>query len=460
MKKLLLLLSLLACQSGFAGFPPITSTGENYINILPGQKINANAVNLAGSNVTGVLPLTSATHPQIYYHYPVVAGVAENDVVMNAIDPNNGQAPLSFKKAVNNDVFYYPQLYGVAKNVSGGFADIYLGQGTVVPGFSFGAFIGVEYYIDPATPGGLTFTAPATGANPIKIGRALDATHLILDPKGNFVQGKGDIYTSDGVYDGTLVHGSNGAVPFYNSAATYGMGTGAAVVAAAPFTYMLATRTLTAATATNSVAGFMSASDHALLHNALTIGTANGLSLSTQALSLAVATDSVPGAMSAADHTTFSGLAPKASPTFTGTVTLPAINLINAASSATNAVLVYKNGHLKSTQTTVPTATVNANAGTGATCTLSNATDSAGTINLTTGTLATASGEQCKVNFNAAYNVAPICVVSSSSATAGADAVVRAVYFTTTTAKLSVNFNVAEVSGTSYNWSYYCIETQ
>lgn len=42
-------------------------------------------------------------------------------------------------------------------------------------------------------------------------------------------------------------------------------------------------------------------------HAALTIGTANGLSLAGQALSLQLATGSVPGALSAADWTTFNG---------------------------------------------------------------------------------------------------------------------------------------------------------
>lgn len=200
----------------------------------------------------------------VYTHFPVDVAVVENDIVMNIINNGNGQAPLSFKQAINNGDSYYPAIYGVAKNVSGGFADIYIGKNSVVPGFSFGVFVGVEYYLDGANPGKLTWTPPVTGSgvNPIKIGRSLDATHLILDPIGNFVQLKGGIYTSDGSYDEVLAAGANGNVVVADSTQSLGIKYAPAVVAAAPFTYTTSTRTLTIATATNSVPGVLSAADH------------------------------------------------------------------------------------------------------------------------------------------------------------------------------------------------------
>lgn len=206
---------------------------------------------------------SKVTDAQVYYHYPVNIGVVENDIVMNATDPNTAVAPLSFKLAVNNDTQYYPQLYGVAKNVSGGFADIYLGFGSVVSGFNFGAFVGVDYYLDPANPGKLTFNPPAGQINVIKVGRALSATQLVLNVFSQFVQDKGALYTSDGSgYDATILVGTNGNVLVANSGAATGQSWSPAVVASAPFTYVTATRTLTAATATNSVTGFLSAADH------------------------------------------------------------------------------------------------------------------------------------------------------------------------------------------------------
>lgn len=211
------------------------------------------------NNINGVVANGSTG---VYYHYPVATGVIENDAVMNATNAGTGQAPLSFKKAINGDTQYYPQMYGIAKNVSGGYADIYL-NGSVVPGFNFGAFIGVEYYLDPAVPGGLTYTPPVGQVNAIKMGRALDATHLILDVYSQFVQDKGYLYTSDGSgYDATIGPGTNGSVLVADSTKTLGLQYAPAVVAAAPFTYTTAARTLTIATATNSVAGILSAADH------------------------------------------------------------------------------------------------------------------------------------------------------------------------------------------------------
>lgn len=203
------------------------------------------------------------TNAQVYYHYPITAGVAENDVVMNATDPNTSVAPLSFKLAVNNDTQYYPQLYGVAKNVSNGFADVYLGFGSVVSGFNFGAFTGVDYYLDPANPGKLTFTPPTGQVNVIKIGRALSASQLVLNVYSQFVQAKGALYTSAGDgYDATILVGGNGNVLVANSAAATGQSWSPAVVTSAPFTYVTSTRTLSAATATNTVSGILSAADH------------------------------------------------------------------------------------------------------------------------------------------------------------------------------------------------------
>lgn len=183
----------------------------------------------------------------VYYHYPVTGLVVENDIVMNIISNVNGQAPLSFKLATNGGNSYYPAIYGVAKNVSGGYADIYVGKNLVVPGFNFGLFIGVEYYLDPANPGKLTWTPPNVGSsvNPIKMGRALDATHLILDPIGNFVQVKGGVYTSDGSYDEVESPGTDGTVLVAKSSRANGLQFLPAVVASAPLTYTTATRALT-----------------------------------------------------------------------------------------------------------------------------------------------------------------------------------------------------------------------
>jgi hypothetical protein len=145
--------------------------------------------------------------------------------------------------------------------------------------------------------------------------------------------------------------------------------------------------------------------------------------------------------------------------TSTGHYGIAAIE-IGGASESTNAILTHKDGHQRSTQTTAPTTTTNANAGTGATSSVAHATDSAGQLTLTTGSLATASGIQTTVNFNKAYNVAPIVVITPANNNASLDSVLRGIFVTSTTAGFSINFSVAETVGTTYTWNYKVIETQ
>ena len=118
------------------------------------------------------------------------------------------------------------------------------------------------------------------------------------------------------------------------------------------------------------------------------------------------------------------------------------------------------NGQLISNQSATTTATVKSAAGTGASCTLSHATDVAGLVTLTTTAVASSNGPECDINFSTSYSVAPICVFTPSSANAIVDAVIQGEYFTSTTAKTTINFNTTDATGRVYVWSYHCIETQ
>lgn len=232
-------------------------------------------------------------------------------------------------------------LVGFATNIAGGFASVYI-RGYMT-GFSFGPFAGYDQYVDPSNPGGLTpLPAPFVDTYLI-MGRSISATEFDIQPFLGIdtITSKGGLLSNAGLNNGTgdqvLPVGADGDCLTARSASALGLAWQAAVVCSAPLTYTLATRTLTIAVATDSIPGVMSAADHTSLtadtaarHNAVTIGTANGLSLSTQILSLAASTDSVPGALTAADHTTYTGYAasialkaPLASPTFTGTPSLP-----------------------------------------------------------------------------------------------------------------------------------------
>lgn len=152
--------------------------------------------------------------------------------------------------------------------------------------------------------------------------------------------------------------------------------------------------------------------------------------------------------------------------TNTGTLTQPGLFTIrtllagDGAVNGTNTAVVTKDRHFKSTMTTVPTATVNANAGTGATCTLANSTDSAGTVTLVTGSVGTpTTGTQCTINFNKAYGVAPRCVFAPANSTAGSNLVLFFIGTPTTTTQ-PFSFGVAGGTTSTYVYNYSCEETQ
>lgn len=113
------------------------------------------------------------------------------------------------------------------------------------------------------------------------------------------------------------------------------------------------------------------------------------------------------------------------------------------------------NSHLKSTQTTAPVATVQAGAGTGAACSVANATDVAGQISVTTGTLGLSTGSYCQIAFNQTFGVAPICLLTPSNSTLS-----TSVYVTSTTTTMDLNFAAAGGISSTYLINYHCIETQ
>ena len=113
------------------------------------------------------------------------------------------------------------------------------------------------------------------------------------------------------------------------------------------------------------------------------------------------------------------------------------------------------NRHLKSTQTTAPTIAVDAGAGTGASASIASATDTAGRITITTGTIGLSTGAYATVTFNTAYTVAPICVLTPANGT-----ISSSVYVTSTTTTMTINFAVSGGISSTYEINYHCIETQ
>lgn len=139
-------------------------------------------------------------------------------------------------------------------------------------------------------------------------------------------------------------------------------------------------------------------------------------------------------------------------------LTISNTQLVGIGQPTPLAKLDVLDGHYRSSQTTAPTTTVSANAGTGATGSVSNATDVAGRVQLVSGALSLLSGAQITVNFNIAFNTAPIVVLSPANLAAGAN--VAAYYVTSSTSGFTINFGIAGGAALTYQWNYHVIETQ
>ncbi|TAK89163.1 hypothetical protein EPO04_03630 [Patescibacteria group bacterium] len=107
------------------------------------------------------------------------------------------------------------------------------------------------------------------------------------------------------------------------------------------------------------------------------------------------------------------------------------------------------NGHLITGGST-PSAAVNANAGVGASCTVSG-TDTAGTITVTTGSSGVVAGTQCAITFATNFGSAPRVVLGASSAGAGPlDPYVAS----SATNTFSIGVGTAGATGTAYKFDY------
>lgn len=244
-----------------------SSTSVNYRLILHTATSNASTwdTKLDGVTVNSVLDASAATK--------VPSVVLETQPISGAVNTTNGPMAVAWTdgatqwvpatSAFNGDSL---GMFGFATNIIGLTADITI-RG-YLDGFSFGPFAGYNQYVDPANAGGLTpLPSPFTDTYLI-MGKGISATAINVQPfvGQDLITSKGGLLTNAGANNGTgdqvLSVGANGNVVIANSATATGLQWAPAVVAAAPFTYTLATRTLTIATSTNSVAGVLSAADH------------------------------------------------------------------------------------------------------------------------------------------------------------------------------------------------------
>ena len=114
------------------------------------------------------------------------------------------------------------------------------------------------------------------------------------------------------------------------------------------------------------------------------------------------------------------------------------------------AALLDVKGHVASSQTTLPTASVTGTGYSGASI-VSGSTDTKGKITATVG----ANAGTLVVTFNSAYVTAPVCTTDANTATAQVD--LAKMYSTTSTSALTLNF-VASPTGGSETWSYLCVQ--
>lgn len=277
-----------------------SSTSVNYRLIFHTATQSTTAWNLLLDSVvvSSAVDATAATQVPslVLSQQPITVAVTDHMAVMWK-DGNT-----SWQPATQNGGADSTELMGFATNINGLFADITL-RGSL-SGFSFGPFVGYEQYID-VTAGGIS-PLPVTFTDTYwQMGKGISSDTLLVEPKliSRLVTSKGGLLTNTGANDGTgdvvVAGGTTGQFLRYNTGLTNGF-SAFTPVATAPIVY----------------------------------------TASTSTWSCVVATGSVAGCLAPADFTIFNAKAGTASPTFTGTPTLPTgtIGVTQAAGNSTTAL--------------------------------------------------------------------------------------------------------------------------
>jgi hypothetical protein len=135
-------------------------------------------------------------------------------------------------------------------------------------------------------------------------------------------------------------------------------------------------------------------------------------------------------------------------------VTLASIDYqgnLSVKAATINGILTI-NGHVVTGNTSgTTTSTVNANAGTGSTCTVSG-NDTGGHITIVTGSSSLAAGVQCTINFASSYSANPNPVISSANSTSTATI---QPYVTSATGGFSISFIAPDSGGNTYVFNYF-----
>lgn len=330
----------------FAGQFVASETSVDYRLILHIATTNSSAWDLKLDSlvVTSILDDAAATEvPQVVLPTQPITGAVTDHMAVMWLDGNTAWQPATMASGSEET-----NLHGFAVNIVGLTADIVI-KGAL-DGFSVGPFLGYNQYVDTTAGGISPLPSPFTDTG-VTMGKGVSTDTIYVNPKGfrRLVTSKGGLLTNAGANNGTgdqvLAVGGNGTVPVANSAASLGIQWLAPIVATTPFTFTAATRTLTIATATGSVAGALSAADFTTFN--AKAGTASPTFTGTPTLPTGTigVTQSAGNSTTALATTAFVTTADNlkanlASPTFTGTPTLPTgtIAVTQAAANSTTAV--------------------------------------------------------------------------------------------------------------------------
>jgi hypothetical protein len=339
----------------------MTSTEYRLIYHIGTSSATAWSINFDEVTVTDEFPIVATEVPSLVLNEQPISGAVTDHMVVMWRDGATQWVPATIAGATIGVFDTDTTQLGFATNINGTQADIYI-RGAL-DGFSFGPFTGYDQYIDNTAGDISPLPSPFTDLY-CSVGKAISSTVLNIQfephvdeiSNGSGTPLKGGLLTNSGVNDGTgdqvLTVGTNGTVPVANSAASLGIQWLAPIVATTPFTFTAATRTLTIATATDSVAGVLSAADHATYSGyaasiALKANLASPTFTGTPSLPTGTigvtqtAGNSTTALATTAFVTTANNLkANLASPTFTGTPSLPTgtIGVTQTAGNSTTAL--------------------------------------------------------------------------------------------------------------------------
>lgn len=267
----------------YAGQFTASSTSVNYRLILHVTTTNASAwdIKLDTVTVNSVLDATTATQvPSLVIPTQPITGAVTDHMAVMWQDGNTAWQPATMASGVEST-----NLWGFATNLVGLTADITIFGS--LNGFSVGPFAGYNQYVDNTAGGISPLPSPFTDTG-VAMGKGISSDTILVRPTPfrRLITSKGGLLTNGGLNNGTgdvvVAGGTTGQFLRYNTALTNGF-SAFTPVATAPIVY----------------------------------------TASTSTWSCAVATGSVAGCLAAADFTTFNAKASTASPTFTGTPTLP-----------------------------------------------------------------------------------------------------------------------------------------